>query len=144
MAGDSEPAGLARCGAYHDGWLPYTPSPEEYRDGLDRVLVAAEEAGRAPSTITPGRYATVAVGEGRDPYTRLDAYCNAYYGLPAAVMGDLQALITGSVGAVVERLSQYIDAGAEHIVIRHATLDVRSVVAEATLLQEALRAATSA
>jgi alkanesulfonate monooxygenase SsuD/methylene tetrahydromethanopterin reductase-like flavin-dependent oxidoreductase (luciferase family) len=140
----ASPAGLARCGTYHDGWLPYTPSPEEYRDGLDRVRAAAEEAGRAPSTITPGLYVTVAVGEGSDPHARLDAYCRAYYGHPADVMGDLQALIAGPVGAVVERLGQYVEAGAEHIVIRHATLDVRGVGAQATLLYESLRAARPA
>lgn len=54
----ASPAGLVRCGTYHDGWLPYTPTPEEYRDGLEQVRVAAEEAGRAPSTITPGLYVT--------------------------------------------------------------------------------------
>jgi alkanesulfonate monooxygenase SsuD/methylene tetrahydromethanopterin reductase-like flavin-dependent oxidoreductase (luciferase family) len=140
----ASPAGLVRCGSHHDGWLPYSPTPEEYRAGLEQVRAAAVAAGRAPSSITPGLYVTVAIGEGGEPHERLESYCRAYYGLPAEVMGALQALIAGPIDAVVARLGEYVEAGAEHVVIRHATLDVESVAGEAALLHEALHAAAFA
>jgi alkanesulfonate monooxygenase SsuD/methylene tetrahydromethanopterin reductase-like flavin-dependent oxidoreductase (luciferase family) len=139
----ASPAGLVRCGTHHDGWLPYSPTPDEYRSGLEQVRAAAAAAGRARSSITPGLYVTVAVGEGNEPHERLDSYCRAYYGLPTEVMGALQALVAGTIDAVVMRLGEYIEAGAEHVVIRHAILDVASVAPEAALLHQALQAAAS-
>jgi alkanesulfonate monooxygenase SsuD/methylene tetrahydromethanopterin reductase-like flavin-dependent oxidoreductase (luciferase family) len=139
----ASPAGLVRCGSNHDGWLPYSPTPEEYRSGLDDVRAAAVAAGRAPSSITPGLYVTVAIGQGGEPHARLESYCRAYYGHPAEVIGSLQALIAGPLDSVVMRLSEYVEAGAEHVVIRHATLDVGSVGDDAALLHEALHAASS-
>jgi hypothetical protein len=58
-------------------------------------------------------------------------------------MGALQALVAGTIDAVVTRLGEYVEAGAEHVVIRHAILDVASVAPEAALLHEALQAAAS-
>jgi alkanesulfonate monooxygenase SsuD/methylene tetrahydromethanopterin reductase-like flavin-dependent oxidoreductase (luciferase family) len=136
----ASPAGLARCGRHHDGWLPYSPTPGQFGDGLRAVRGAAAAAGREPSSVTAGLYVTVAIGKGDEPRERLESYCNAYYGLPAGVVGALQALVAGPVEAVAARLAEYLDAGAEHIVIRHATLDVAAVPSEAIRLYQALHA----
>jgi hypothetical protein len=63
---------------YERGWgepilFPYSPTPDEYRAGLEQVRAAAAAAGRARSSITPGLYVTVAVGEGNEPHERLDS-----------------------------------------------------------------------
>lgn len=132
--------GLARCGARYDGWLPYPVTPEEYRDGLDAVRSAAAAAGRRPDAVTAGLYVTVAIGAGDAPHTRLEEYCQAYYGGPRELVGAVQAMVSGPLDEVVDRLAAYVDAGARQLAIRHGTLDRHDVRAEAGELHERLRA----
>lgn len=131
------PAGLHRCGRRHDGWLPYPTSPEDYESGLAVVRSAGAEADRDPNTITPALYITVAIGA--DGHEKLDQYCEAYYGGPASLVGLVQGMVAGSTSEVAERISQYVEAGARHIVIRHGTLDGDLIATEAPELHEAIR-----
>ncbi len=134
------PSGRRRCGEHHDGWLPYPPEPTDYRDGLADVRAAAEAAERDPASIEEGLYITVAIGDGDEPQRQLDDYCNAYYGGPSELVGLVQALVPGNLDQVADRLSEYVDAGARHLVIRHACLDPTDVLAKATELHDVLRA----
>lgn len=135
------PAGLERCGAFHDGWLPYPTEPASYSEGLATVRAAATAAGRNPDRITPALYVTVSIGE--DAQQKVDEYCMAYYGGPSELVGLIQAMIAGSLDAVVERIAQYIEAGARHIVIRHATLRPEEIAVQAPRLHAALRGIAS-
>ncbi|GJM37138.1 MAG: N5,N10-methylene tetrahydromethanopterin reductase [Acidimicrobiales bacterium] len=134
------PGGLRRCGEHHDGWLPYPPEPADYAAGLAQVRSAADAAGRDPNTIDAGLYVTAAIGSGTTSQQRLDDYCNAYYGGPSDLVGLIQALVPGTLTQVVDRLSAYIEAGARHLVIRHATLDPTLIADEAQQLHDAVRA----
>lgn len=55
------PKMLAVTGRYGDGWLPHWQSVARYAASLGTIRDAAREAGRDPSTITPGLVFTCVV-----------------------------------------------------------------------------------
>jgi alkanesulfonate monooxygenase SsuD/methylene tetrahydromethanopterin reductase-like flavin-dependent oxidoreductase (luciferase family) len=118
------PTALARTGALFDGWLPYPPEVEQYRGGWAVVQAAAVDAGRDPSRMTAGLYVTVLPQE--DPAEarrQLDAYTRAYYRASLDTVERLQAFVAGPREHCLSRLREYVDAGAEHIVLRIGSLD---------------------
>jgi alkanesulfonate monooxygenase SsuD/methylene tetrahydromethanopterin reductase-like flavin-dependent oxidoreductase (luciferase family) len=119
LAGAGE-AAERRVGRIADGWLPYSPTPELYGEGLSHVREAAAEAGRERAPV-PGLYVTVAL----DPSPavaeeRLNGYIEAYYGHPRELIGAIQAMYAGTPEGMIDWLSPYIDAGARHVVLRVA------------------------
>ncbi|MFF9815109.1 LLM class flavin-dependent oxidoreductase [Streptomyces sp. NPDC014006] len=125
--GGAAPAALARTGRMYDGWLPYPPDPAEYTSGLREVREAAAAARRSAGDITPALFVSVHIaddiGSGRQA---LDAYARVTYGVPLVELEKIQAVVTGTADRVVERLGQYVAAGARHIVGRLGALDLRS------------------
>ena len=122
LAGAGETA-ERRVGRIADGWLPYSPTPELYREGLDRVRAAAAEAGRERAPV-PGLYVTVAL----DPSPvvaeeRLSGYIQAYYGHPRELIGAIQAMYAGTPEGMLDWLGPYLEAGARHVVLRIADQD---------------------
>ncbi|HLZ95422.1 MAG TPA: LLM class flavin-dependent oxidoreductase [Candidatus Dormibacteraeota bacterium] len=119
--GATGPRMLRATAEKFDGWLPFPITPDAYRTALQALLEAAERAGRNPNTITKGVYLTVAVAETQaNAAKQLDDYIRAYYGVPAEVMGRMQALHAGTIETAREWFAAYRAAGAEHIVIRPA------------------------
>jgi alkanesulfonate monooxygenase SsuD/methylene tetrahydromethanopterin reductase-like flavin-dependent oxidoreductase (luciferase family) len=115
------PRMLRLTGRQYDGWLPFSPTPDHYAAGLRAVRQAAEEAGRAPDTVTAGAYLTVAVADTpRRAAGELDAYMRAYYGMPGEVMAQVQACHAGTLESAADWLAGYAQAGARHLVIRLA------------------------
>jgi alkanesulfonate monooxygenase SsuD/methylene tetrahydromethanopterin reductase-like flavin-dependent oxidoreductase (luciferase family) len=125
--GGATPAALARAGRMYDGWLPYPPDPADYASGLRHVRATAADTGRAGQDITPALFVTVRIDDDNESGRRsLDAYARATYGMPLSELERTQAVVTGSVDQVVERLGRYVAAGAQHIVVRLGALDLRS------------------
>lgn len=119
--GGTRPRMLRLTGAMFDGWLPFSPTPDEYASGLRAVQEAAERAGRDPETIARGVYLTVAVADNlRDAATELDGYMRGYYGVPAATMATTMALYAGTLESAAEWFAAYRSAGARHLVLRLA------------------------
>ena len=89
--------GLAeRVGRRHDGWLPYPPAPETYRDGLAAVRRAAARAGRRAGDITPALFVSVVVTDSAERGRELlDTFSRASYGLPLTQLETIQALAAG-------------------------------------------------
>jgi alkanesulfonate monooxygenase SsuD/methylene tetrahydromethanopterin reductase-like flavin-dependent oxidoreductase (luciferase family) len=120
------PRMLGLAGRRFEGWLPFSPTAGDYAAGLSVVREAAERAGRHPDTVAAGAYLTVAVADSPERATKeLDAYMRAYYGVPGAVMAEMQACHAGTVDSAADWLGGYIAAGARHLVVRVArpTLD---------------------
>jgi len=114
---------LRRVGRHFDGWLPYSPTPEQFADGWRQVQATAAEAGRPSSAVTPALYVTVALGpDAARVRTELEEYVRAYYGAPLEVMAQLQAFYSGDVEGCADWLNRYIAAGARHIILRFGTL----------------------
>jgi len=124
--GAQGPRMLREAGSRFDGWLPFSPTPEDYAAGLSVVREAAARAGRNPSDVTAGVYLTLAIAEDRQAAAQqFDAYIRAYYGVPGEVMARLQASHAGTIDSATEWIAAYVEAGAQHVVMRLArpTLD---------------------
>ncbi|WP_116997391.1 LLM class flavin-dependent oxidoreductase [Desertimonas flava] len=119
---------IRRAGRIADGWLPYPPDPDTYRSGADELERHAAAAGRPRPTL--GLYATVAVSDDtRRARRELDDRISRYYGVPSELVGRHQALFAGTADDVAAWLQRYVDAGAEHVVIRAAAADQREALA---------------
>ena len=117
------PKALERAGQWFDGWLPYPPTPGEYTAGWKAVCDAATAAGRSPEALTPALYITVHLDDDEEKATdELERYAQAYYGFPLELMAALQAFCAGAATSA-SNLKQYVDAGAEHIVLRFGSFD---------------------
>ncbi|MFD7877964.1 LLM class flavin-dependent oxidoreductase [Streptomyces sp. NPDC059766] len=125
--GGATPAALARTGRSYDGWLPYPPDPADYATGLRQARRAAVDAGRAAEDITPALFVSVRIDDDAEHGRRAtDAYARATYGMPLEELERIQAVVTGSADQVLRRLDRYVAAGARHIVVRLAALDLRT------------------
>ena len=119
--GGTGPRMLGLTGSTFDGWLPLSPTPEDYSSGLRVVREAAERAGRGPDSVATGVYLTVAVADSAHEATgELDAYIKAYYGVPAEVMARGMAMHAGTPESAAEWFAAYRAAGAHHLVLRLA------------------------
>ncbi|MFE9096976.1 LLM class flavin-dependent oxidoreductase [Streptomyces sp. NPDC007264] len=125
--GGATPSALARTGRMYDGWLPYPPDPADYAAGLLAIRTAAADVGRAAADITPAMFVSVRIDSDVERGRRaMDAYARAVYGMPLEELDQIQAVVAGSAAQVLERLGQFVAAGARHLVIRLGALGVRS------------------
>jgi alkanesulfonate monooxygenase SsuD/methylene tetrahydromethanopterin reductase-like flavin-dependent oxidoreductase (luciferase family) len=112
---------LRLVGQTFDGWLPLSPTSDDYATGLRAVHEAAELAGRDPDTIATGVYLTVAVADTqREAAGELDTYIRGYYGVPAEIMARTMACYAGTLESAAEWFAGYRNAGARHLVVRLA------------------------
>lgn len=120
------PRMLRLAGERFDGWLPFSPTPDEYASGLRAVRESAEKAGRDPQAIAAAVYLTLAISDGAKEAERdFDAYIRAYYGVPGQVMARAQASYWGTLDSAAAWVNTYVEAGARHVILRLArpTLD---------------------
>ncbi len=112
--GTGSAAGLKRTAAHFDGWLPLGPDVETFSERRQSLL-----SHRGSEPVTTALYVTVAVMDDEDlAEAAIDAYLEDYYSVPAAVMRSVQACCGGPVERVLAFLKAYVDAGAEHVVLR--------------------------
>lgn len=138
--GAQGPRMLRETGARYDGWLPFSPTPQIYADGLSAVRQAAATAGRNPGDVTAGVYLTVAIARDRQTAAeQFDAYIRAYYGVPGEVMARAQASHAGTMDSAVEWIGEYVAAGAQHVVVRFAQPTLDGFVDSAAALLHAMR-----
>jgi alkanesulfonate monooxygenase SsuD/methylene tetrahydromethanopterin reductase-like flavin-dependent oxidoreductase (luciferase family) len=138
-AGGDTPWVVSRVARLYDGWLPFLPTPQAYKQAWDRIRELTEAAGRPPGSVFPAMYATIAVHD--DPERarfELDDYVRHYYGYPLEITSTVQAFRYGTVEQCAAALAEYVHAGARHLVIR-----IGSLLSDPPLEQilEAVRAA---
>ena len=113
---------LARSGRLYDGWLPYSPSPHAYRDGLAVVRAASAAAGRQPGAAA--LYLTAVVADDVERARALaDRYCRQAYGASLEAMETIQLFVCGDRDLVRGQISEFVVAGAEHLVVRIPALE---------------------
>jgi alkanesulfonate monooxygenase SsuD/methylene tetrahydromethanopterin reductase-like flavin-dependent oxidoreductase (luciferase family) len=129
LAGGSSAKVIERVASTYDGWLPYLPDANEYGRAWEQIR------SRAAREITPALYATVNITDDKARADEeLDAYLRAYYGHPLDVMRHVQAIRGGSVQECLDWLGHYVDAGAQHLILRVGSLDARpEMIAEQLL-----------
>jgi probable F420-dependent oxidoreductase len=113
LAGSGD-AALRRVGRLADGWLPYSPSTQIY----------AREPAAIARPVTAGLYATVCLDD--DPEharKRLRDHIERYYNAPLEFIESIQAMFAGPPGDAAAWLRAYVEAGAQHVVVRLAADD---------------------
>jgi alkanesulfonate monooxygenase SsuD/methylene tetrahydromethanopterin reductase-like flavin-dependent oxidoreductase (luciferase family) len=117
--GGRSPRALRRVVERGDGWMPIFVSPEQYGDGLARLIEAATVRGRAPDAIGRGVAAVVAVTDQR--WSRTDAldWAGRLWRLDPARLA--RHVLTGSPDECAEQLAAYRAVGAQHVTVLLAT-----------------------
>lgn len=117
--GTSVLPGIERTAKHFDGWFPIGPDPETMGQRRKHFLDTAKEAGRDTSQLSTAIYLTVCIMEDGDAAdTAINAYLENYYNIPAEAMRNYQACFGGSLGDVLAFIRGFIDAGAQHVVLR--------------------------
>lgn len=119
VAGRRE-AAMRRAGRSGDVWLPYLCTPEQLGRGLDVVKGHAVDAGRRPDAVRGAVYAWASVEDDADTARRtiLDTMQRVY---AQDFSGLERYLVFGTPDDCVDRLRQYVDAGASAVVLSPAS-----------------------
>lgn len=110
-------AGVARAAQYFDGWFPIGPDAQTVKR---QHGILRKEAGRVDRALpTTTVYLTVCIDDDVDRANQhIDAYLEEYYSLPPEILRSVQACFGGTAGATVNWLREFVDAGADHLVLR--------------------------
>lgn len=129
-----QPAAMRRAANLGDGWMPYLYSPERYARSVDQIGELAAASGRDLSGFSWLVYLMVAVDTSREAARKAaTGFFQGTYRQDLSEMLDHIAVV-GTVDDVGERLSQYVGAGAEHLIVCPINGD-RTAVAESLLTE---------
>jgi alkanesulfonate monooxygenase SsuD/methylene tetrahydromethanopterin reductase-like flavin-dependent oxidoreductase (luciferase family) len=112
--GGASDAARRRAAVVGDGWIPLFLTPDDYAVALAALRRETEAAGRDPDSVTAGVVVFACVGDGSAAARGADWLSNMYRLPPKAFARHLAA---GSPEACAERLHDYAEAGARHIVV---------------------------
>jgi probable F420-dependent oxidoreductase len=102
-----------------DGWFPNPPSPQAFADMWARLQALAGEVGRDPSGLARCVYTTLNINSDVGQAEReMRAFIEGYYGLPYETMARQQGLCAGTAETCAKWLRDFVDAGAQTVVIR--------------------------
>jgi probable F420-dependent oxidoreductase len=116
-AGGRAEAALARIGRQCDGWISYVVTPAMYRDGLQIIARAAEQAGRRIERFGTGHLLFMRIDDQYE--TALDhasAHLSRRYGMDFRKAAQRYAAL-GRPSDVAEQIENYHAAGIRHIVV---------------------------
>lgn len=120
VAGRKEPA-MRRAALLGDGWMPYLYSPRRYASSVARIQQIADDAGRDLGQF--GWYAFIFVNidrDGRRARQEAAAMMGGTYDQDFGPLVDNVAA-AGTPDEVVEKVGQYVAAGARHLIFLPAT-----------------------
>ncbi|MEM9622887.1 MAG: LLM class flavin-dependent oxidoreductase, partial [Pseudomonadota bacterium] len=110
-------AGIVRAAKHFDGWFPIGPDAAEFGRRQQDFNKHTEAAGRSPQTTA--LYLTLAIDDNRERADQaIKGYLETYYGVPAQLMRTFQACCGGPLAEVLAFVRAYVEAGAQHLVIR--------------------------
>ena len=130
-------AAMRRCARFGDGWLPYMYTPEKLAQSLDIIGNMSQEYERTEA-VKPGLFIFFAVHEDRDKAIGMAAErLSKQYNQDFSQLVHKYA-IAGNPYDCVARLREYIDAGAQTIILNSAcpadyTDDNESLMARSVL-----------
>lgn len=115
----SVPKGIARAARHCEGWFPIGPDAQTYREQRDLFIENAASFGKTDDDVSSAMYLTIAIDEDSDKAQEaIDDYLSNYYNIPGRSIRKVQACCGGSLEQVVRFIQDFVDAGAEHIVLR--------------------------
>jgi probable F420-dependent oxidoreductase len=119
VAGRKEPA-MRRTAKYANGWLPYMYTPEQLHSSIETINKLRKEYGREAAPFTPGVFIFAAVHENKDIGRQMaNERLSKQYNQDFSKLVDKYAL-AGSPEDCRKRLKEYVDAGAQMVVLPSA------------------------
>lgn len=132
-------AAMRRCAKYGTGWLPYMYTPEKLENSLRTITAYAEKEERTDS-VSPGLFIFFAVHEDRDEAIKMATdRLSVQYNQDFSPLVGKYAL-AGNPEDCIARLREYIDAGANTIILNSACPGNYMVENERLLAKEVLPA----
>jgi len=115
--GGRSQAALSRIGRMADGWISYVVTPDKYRQGLETIASAAEEAGRTIERFGTGHLLFAWID---DDYDRaLDAateHLSMRYAMDFRSAARRYAAL-GSPADVAAKIAEFRSAGLRHVIL---------------------------
>jgi len=112
-------AAIRRAARYGDGWMPYLYTPEKLAESMTKVVDMAGEYDRPADAVEGGIYLFTCVNEDRDRALDLaNQQLSRQYNQDFSKLVGKYAL-AGSPEDCIDRLNQYIEAGARTIILAH-------------------------
>jgi len=116
-SGGRSDAALARAGRLADGWVSYAVTPEMFRAGLEKVGIAAEQAGRKFEAYGTGHLLFARVGDNYEQaFAEANESLSVRYAMDFTKATQRYAAI-GRPADVAQRIRDFFEAGARHIVL---------------------------
>lgn len=129
VAGRKRPA-MRRAALLGDGWMPYLFSPDRYRRSVLDIREIAQSAGRDLAGFEWTAFVFVNVSpDAAAARSQTASFLGGTYRQDFDEMLDRVA-VTGTVAEVTDRLGQFREAGAGHIIVAVATTTRPMAVAE--------------
>ena len=119
VAGRKEPA-MKRTAKYANGWLPYMYTPEQLHSSIETINKLRKEYGRESAPFTPGVFIFAAVHANKETGRQMASdKLSKQYNQDFSKLIDKYAL-AGTPEDCQKRLKEYVDAGAQMIVLPSA------------------------
>ncbi|MCH8225285.1 MAG: LLM class flavin-dependent oxidoreductase, partial [Chloroflexi bacterium] len=111
-------AAMLRAARLGDGWMPYFYSPERYRDSVDKINGFAAQDGRDLSEFQWAYFPYISIYPTVEEAAKVAAESLGGQYLHSGDFMDIvhSYCLLGPVDACIQRLQEYIDAGARHII----------------------------
>ena len=122
LASNNVEPGLKRVARLADAWINNINSPKLFGDCWQKIQSYAAEAGRVAGAIHPGIYFTLAAGN-KQAVLEGQQFLARYYNRTYEAVANAMICVTGSWNEVIDRMEQYVEAGARTIVLRFAAND---------------------
>jgi alkanesulfonate monooxygenase SsuD/methylene tetrahydromethanopterin reductase-like flavin-dependent oxidoreductase (luciferase family) len=113
--GGSSVAARRRAATVGDGWVPLFLPVDDYEAALRELRRETEEAGRPADAVEPAVVVFARVGRDGEAQDQGARWLSDLYGIPARAFD--RHLVAGTSEACAERLVQFVEAGARHLVV---------------------------
>ena len=112
-----QPVAMRRAARLADGWMPYLFSARRYAESVATVRAEAVACGRSLDGFAWLAYLPISVDDDRDvARERAANFLGGTYRQDFDAMIDRVA-VTGTPDEVVGKLQEYVDAGAQHLIL---------------------------
>ena len=112
-------AQFLRAAKYSDGIISISDTPQEYKQVVEQVVSMAADLGREPTQLEKVFYLTVNMTENMtQAEAEAEKFLTRYYG--ADIWGSRWGPF-GGPERVAQRMSEYVEAGADTLVLRFAS-----------------------
>jgi alkanesulfonate monooxygenase SsuD/methylene tetrahydromethanopterin reductase-like flavin-dependent oxidoreductase (luciferase family) len=107
---------MRRAVNYGDGWFPYFYSPERYKTSFDYIVNYANDTGRNLDGFEWAHYTFISLYETREKSAEMAAQRVGGSFKTGGNIADIigKYTVLGPVESAIERIQEYIDAGANH------------------------------